>query len=127
MTDRSRDIHRTSEHAGQRLPNHNTSKREWNMEQHISEPRITCPHCKTEIKLTESLAAPLIAETRKNFEQQLARKEAEFGKREASLRQSQQELARAREAIDEEVTKRPGTERSGTARPSARRVAAAPD
>jgi hypothetical protein len=58
------------------------------------------------------LAAPLIAETRKNFEQQLARKETEFGKREASLRQSQQEVARAREAIDEEVTKRLGTERS---------------
>src|SRR5664279_1470808 len=78
----------------------------------MSEPQIVCPNCKTEIKLTESLAAPLIAETRKNFEQQLARKEAEFGKREASLRQSQQELAKAREAVDEEVTKRLRTERS---------------
>jgi len=37
----------------------------------MSEPQITCPNCKTEIKLTESLAAPLIAETRKNLEQQL--------------------------------------------------------
>jgi hypothetical protein len=82
------------------------------MEKYMSEPQITCPHCKTEIKLTESLAAPLIAETRKNFEQQLARKEAEFGRREASLRQSQQELAKAREAIDEEVTKRLRAERS---------------
>jgi hypothetical protein len=58
------------------------------------------------------LAAPLIAETRRNFEQQLARKEAEFGKREASLRQSQQELAKARKAIDDEVAKRLRTERS---------------
>ena len=41
------------------------------MEKHMSEPQITCPNCKTEIKLTESLAAPLIAETRKNLEQQL--------------------------------------------------------
>ena len=29
-----------------------------------------CPHCKTEIKLTESLAAPLIASTRQQFEKQ---------------------------------------------------------
>jgi hypothetical protein len=78
----------------------------------MSEPQITCPNCKAEIKLTESLAAPLIAETRKNFEQQLARKEADFARREASLRQSQQELAKARETIDDEVNKRLRTERS---------------
>jgi hypothetical protein len=81
----------------------------------MSEPQITCPQCKTEIKLTESLAAPLIAETRKTFEAQLARKEMEFGKREASLRQSQQEVARAREAIEDEVSKRLRTERSAVA------------
>jgi hypothetical protein len=81
----------------------------------MSEPQITCPQCKTEIKLTESLAAPLIAETRKAFEAQLARREMEFEKREASLRQSQQEIARAREAIDDEVSKRLRTERSAIA------------
>lgn len=26
----------------------------------MTEPTITCPNCKTKIKLTESLAAPLI-------------------------------------------------------------------
>jgi hypothetical protein len=31
----------------------------------MSEPTITCPNCKSEIKLTESLAAPLIDATRK--------------------------------------------------------------
>jgi hypothetical protein len=81
----------------------------------MSEPQITCPNCRTEIKLTESLAAPLIAETRKAFETQLARKEMEFGKREASLRQSQQEVTRAREAIDDEVSKRLRAERSAIA------------
>ena len=35
---------------------------------------FTCPTCKTEIKLTESLAAPLIESTRRQFEQQLAQK-----------------------------------------------------
>ena len=39
----------------------------------MTEPTITCPHCKTEIKLTESLAAPLVESTRRQFEQQLVR------------------------------------------------------
>ena len=38
----------------------------------MTEPTITCPACKTEIKLTESLAAPLIEPTGKQFEQKLA-------------------------------------------------------
>ncbi|MEY4831000.1 MAG: hypothetical protein RLZZ562_2796, partial [Planctomycetota bacterium] len=29
----------------------------------MSEPSITCPNCKSEIKLTESLAAPLVKQT----------------------------------------------------------------
>jgi hypothetical protein len=92
------------------------------MEQYMSEPQITCPHCKTEIKLTESLAAPLVAETRKRFEQQLAFKETDFVRRETALRQSQQELARARERIDEEVAERLTTERAAIAETEARRA-----
>jgi hypothetical protein len=30
----------------------------------MTDPTLTCPTCRTEIKLTESLAAPLIADTR---------------------------------------------------------------
>ncbi|TIT78328.1 MAG: DUF2130 domain-containing protein, partial [Mesorhizobium sp.] len=30
----------------------------------LNEPTISCPSCKTDIKLNESLAAPLIAATR---------------------------------------------------------------
>jgi hypothetical protein len=88
----------------------------------MSEPQITCPNCRTEIKLTESLAAPLIAETRKAFEAQFSRKELEFGKREASLRQSQQEVTRAREAIDDEVGERLRSERSAIAASEAARA-----
>ncbi len=40
-------------------------------EKQVSEPTITCPKCGTEIKLTESLAAPLIASPRLQFEKQL--------------------------------------------------------
>ena len=48
----------------------------------MTEPTITCPQCKTEIKLTESLAAPLIESTRKQFEQQLAQKDRDVAARE---------------------------------------------
>jgi len=44
----------------------------------MTEPTITCPNCKTEIKLTESLAES----TRQQFEQQLARKDSDIAQRE---------------------------------------------
>lgn len=40
----------------------------------MTEPTITCPKCKTEIRLTESLAAPLIETTRRDYEKLLAQK-----------------------------------------------------
>lgn len=42
----------------------------------MTEPTITCPNCRTEIKLTESLAAPLIQATRKQFEEKLQQKDS---------------------------------------------------
>lgn len=47
----------------------------------MTEPTIICPNCKTEIKLTESLAAPLIDTTSKQFEQQLAQKDIDIAER----------------------------------------------
>jgi hypothetical protein len=58
----------------------------------MTEPTIICPNCKTEIKLTESLAAPLIESTRRQYEQRLAQKETEVAKREAALAQAQESL-----------------------------------
>ena len=43
----------------------------------MTEPTITCPKCGSEIRLTESLAAPLIAATRLQFEQRLVDKDAQ--------------------------------------------------
>ena len=77
----------------------------------MSDPQIVCPKCSTPIKLTDSLAAPLIAKTRRQFEQQMAQKDADFAKREVSLRKSQKALAKARDAIDDEVAKRLQLER----------------
>ena len=40
------------------------------------EATLHCPNCNHEIKLTESLAAPLLQETRQRFNEQLAAKDA---------------------------------------------------
>src|ERR1700733_9849156 len=72
----------------------------------MTEPTLTCPTCRTEIKLTESLAAPLIADTRRRYETQLAQKEAEVAAREAAIRDQQEKLASARQEIDAEVATR---------------------
>lgn len=69
----------------------------------MTEPTITCPNCKTEIKLNESLAAPLIAATRKQFEQQLAQKDSDIAQREQSMRDKENQLNDARRKLDDQV------------------------
>lgn len=69
----------------------------------MTEPTITCPNCKTEIKLTESLAAPLIAATRQQFEQQLAQKDRDIAAREQAMRDKEQQLVDAKNKLDEHV------------------------
>src|SRR5882724_2391163 len=81
----------------------------------MTEPRIVCPKCNTSMKLTESLAAPLIAKARKQVEQQLAEKEQEFAKREVTLRKSQKAVAQARQALDTEIAKKLQIERTAIA------------
>jgi hypothetical protein len=78
----------------------------------MTEPTITCPSCKTEIKLTESLAAPLIETTRRDYEQRLAQKEAEAAQREARIRDREAALSKAKEALDEQVAEKLKGERT---------------
>jgi hypothetical protein len=69
----------------------------------MTEPTITCPSCKSEIRLTESLAAPLIAATRQQFEQKLSQKDAEVAAREASLRDKEKQLLESQRTLDSKV------------------------
>jgi len=69
----------------------------------MTEPTITCPNCKTEIKLTESLAAPLIETTRKQYERQLAQKDSDIAAREKAAREKEKELSEAKAKLDEQV------------------------
>lgn len=58
----------------------------------MTDPTIICPNCHTEIKLNESLAAPLIAATRQQFEEQLAQKDTDIAKCEQAMRDKEKQL-----------------------------------
>src|SRR3954462_360593 len=73
------------------------------MVDHVHEPHIVCPKCSHLIPLTESIAAPLLEAERKHFQQKLAAREAEFGRKADDLRRQQVEVAEARESIEEQV------------------------
>lgn len=69
----------------------------------MTEPTIICPSCKTEIKLTESLAAPLLESTRRQFEQRLAQKDTEINQREQTMRDKEKQLAEDKRKLDDQV------------------------
>jgi hypothetical protein len=73
-------------------------------ENEMTEPTIICPNCKSEIKLNESLAAPLIEATRKQFEQQLAQKDNDIAQREQSISEKEKQLAEDKRKLDDQVT-----------------------
>jgi hypothetical protein len=88
----------------------------------VLEPAITCPQCNIEIKLTESLAAPLIQATRREFEIRLAQKDADVAKKETMLRDREAAIARAREQIDQELAAKLLQERGKIAAEEARKA-----
>ena len=69
----------------------------------MTEPTIICPNCRTEIKLTESLAAPLLAATRQQFEAQLAEKDSDIAQRQHAMRDKEKALTDAKRDLDEQV------------------------
>src|SRR5271168_1082612 len=88
----------------------------------MTDPTLTCPTCRTEIKLTESLAAPLIADTRRRHEDQLARKEAEVATREAAIREQQEQIAAEKQCIDVQVAAKLDEERGRIAAAEAQKA-----
>ncbi len=78
----------------------------------MTEPTIICPQCRTEVKLTESLAAPLLETTKKNYEQRLAQKDADAAKRETALVAREAAIAKERESLDTQVAEKLKLERS---------------
>lgn len=68
------------------------------------EPTIICPKCKIEIRLTESLAAPLIEATRQQFEEKLSQKDEEIAQREQVLRDKEKQVAEAKRTLEQQVS-----------------------
>lgn len=62
----------------------------------MNEPIVICPKCKHEIHLTESLAAPLVAKVKDEYEQKLSSKDSEITKREGEI------LAKEKKIIEDQ-------------------------
>jgi hypothetical protein len=77
----------------------------------MAEPTVVCPQCKTEIKLTESLAAPLLETVRRDYEQRLSQKDADMAKREQSLNERAESIEKAKATVDEQVAQKLQLER----------------
>jgi hypothetical protein len=88
----------------------------------MSEPTIICPKCKNEIKLTESLAAPLIESTKRDYEARLVQKDTAFASREKELRDREEAIAKAREGIDAQVNDKLKSERAKIAAEEAKKA-----
>lgn len=86
------------------------------------DPKITCPNCKTEIKLTESLAAPLVESTRLQYEKRIADKDADVAKREAAIKEQEIAIAKAKEAINDEIAEKLKAERKTIAAEEAKKA-----
>jgi hypothetical protein len=69
----------------------------------MAEPTVLCPQCKTEIKLTESLAAPLLESVRRDYEQRLTQKDADIAKRERLLNERAESIEKAKATIDQQI------------------------
>lgn len=88
----------------------------------MTDPTITCPHCRREIHLTESLAAPLLAATRQEYEDRIFEKDSEIAVREAELKRRETALAAERDTINDRIAERLQAERSTIAAEEAKKA-----
>lgn len=69
----------------------------------MQEPTIECPNCSAEIKLTESLAGPLLSAAKDEYETKLKATNEKFNIRENQLKLKEANLKQAQDSIDEKV------------------------
>lgn len=75
------------------------------------EPVVTCPKCGEEIKLTESLTAPMLKKARAEFAKQLKDLNENIAKRERKVREEEHDLAKDKENLEDIVADRMKDER----------------
>lgn len=88
----------------------------------MNEPAIVCPNCKSEVKLTESLAAPLLESTRREYEERIAAKDSEVARSLAEIKAEKSKIAKAHEELDEVVAEKLKTERQAIAEAEAKKA-----
>jgi hypothetical protein len=69
----------------------------------MTEPSITCPQCKTDFPLTQSLAAPLLEATRQKYEKQMSDKDADVARREQALKDKEKQVAEEKRTLDSQI------------------------
>lgn len=71
----------------------------------MADATVTCPNCRTNIKLTESLVASLLAAMRKEYDLELAARNAKIAREQEELAEAQKTqldaIRKERELYDE--------------------------
>jgi len=88
----------------------------------LQDPTITCPNCQTEIRLTESLAAPLVEATKRQYEDRIAAAETAAKAKADELKAERAKLDAEREAIDDKVREQLKAERTAIAASEAKKA-----
>jgi len=88
----------------------------------MAEPTIICPQCKSEIKLTESLAAPLLESVRRDYERRLTQKDSDIAQREKTLQEQAQILEKTKNTLDQQVAEKVQQERAKIAAEEAKKA-----
>jgi len=102
----------------------------------MTDVKIECPHCHKSFKLNETLAAPLVEETRRKLEREFEEKEETleskrkaFADEQKAAEKSRKEieldkaaLAKEREKLDEQVAEQVAEQRAGIEREAAKKA-----
>lgn len=75
------------------------------------DPTVICPNCRTEIKLTESLAAPLVEATRLKYETKIIEQNTEIARREQAIKSREALLIKEKESVDAVIEEKLKAER----------------
>jgi hypothetical protein len=87
-----------------------------------NDPIIVCPKCSAEIRLTESLAAPILAATKREYEKKLAHQEKVLQDREQGLLTKEAEIRKKSDGLDAEIQRRLKAERENIVKEEAQRA-----
>jgi hypothetical protein len=98
------------------------SVEEQERQQSMVEPVVICPSCKKEIRLTESLAAPLVEASRRQYEQKLQEVNSAIAEREAAVRRQEQVVSQAQKDVEDRIADGVRQERDKIAADEARKA-----